>query len=88
MGHVADSSKYNVGDLVGIAGEQYAARVLDPTAAAAYVANPVLRHPNNANRTATRCLLRLQTQSTLPAIYHPWFCALAEQPKAGMNDPA
>ena len=73
MGHLADSSKYNVGDLVWIAGEQYAARVLDPTATAAYVVNPVLRHPHNANRTASRCLLRLQTHSTPPAIYHSWF---------------
>ena len=37
-------------DLVGIAGEQYAAKFLDPTAVAAYVANPVLPHPNNGQK--------------------------------------
>jgi hypothetical protein len=37
-------------DLVGIVGEQYASQFLDPTAVAAYVANPVLPHPNNAQK--------------------------------------
>ena len=36
--------------MVGIAGEQYAAKFLDPTAVAAYVANPVLPHPSNGQK--------------------------------------
>ena len=37
-------------DLVGIVGEQYAAQFLDPTVVTAYVANPVLPHPNNGQK--------------------------------------
>jgi hypothetical protein len=36
--------------LVGIAGEKYASQFLDPAAVAAFVANPVLPHPNNGRK--------------------------------------
>jgi hypothetical protein len=44
------ASELQMRDLVGIAGEQYAAKFLDPTAVASYVANPVLPHPNNGQK--------------------------------------
>ena len=44
------ASELEMRDLVGIAGEHYASQFLDPTVVAAYVANPVLPHPNNGQK--------------------------------------
>jgi hypothetical protein len=44
------ASELEARDLAGIAGEQYAAKFLDRTVVAAYVANPMLPHPNNGQK--------------------------------------
>jgi hypothetical protein len=44
------ASELEMRDLVGIAGQQYASQFLDRTVVAAYVANPVLPHPNNRQK--------------------------------------
>ena len=44
------ASELETRDLVGIAGEKYASQFLDPAAVAAFVANPVLPHPNNGRK--------------------------------------